>query len=143
VSRMRHLYTCANTRARREDLVYIADEVADAVDVYSYPQLKRVGRIRSKAPVGDCVDNLGDVWIVNGGNQTVVEYPHGGVTSIQRLPLGKPVDTNFQGCAVDPSTGNLAVTAGVVYVFPHAKSPAKKYTVHIDFWRDRLLRLRR
>ena len=74
-------------------------------------------------PYGQCVDKKGDVWIVNFGSASAVEYAHGAQKPMRRL------STNAEsiGCSIDPVTGNLAVAnvdSGDILVFePHSKIP--------------------
>ena len=58
-------------------------------------------------PQGECTDASGDVWIANTKATEMLEYAHGGTSPIATLsdPGEYPA-----GCAVDPTTGNLAVT---------------------------------
>jgi hypothetical protein len=121
------------TETSGEDLVYVADAIAGAVEVYSYPQLERVGRLPEKEPVGDCADQAGNVWVIDRRKQTVAEYAHGGVRPLQTLQLGSPPAMGSQSCSVDPTTGDLAVTSGSLYVFPHAKAPPNQYDIHVFF----------
>src|ERR1700678_2232910 len=62
--------------AKSEDLMYITN--AYTVTVYSYPKGKLVGTLRHfLRPLGECVDQTGNVFIANGAGQ-VFEYAHGG-----------------------------------------------------------------
>jgi DNA-binding beta-propeller fold protein YncE len=78
-------------------------------------------------PTGLCVDRSGDVWAVtssNSGAGALIEYAHGGTSPIATLSV--PGTTPY-GCAVDPTTGNLAVTSSgdSVSIFSNASgSPA-------------------
>ena len=56
---------------------------------------------------GECVDGAGNVFVTNSFKGQILEYAHGGTTPIATLsdPNQYPID-----CAVDPTTGNLAVT---------------------------------
>jgi hypothetical protein len=110
--------------AKSEDLLYVA--TGDNVYVLSYPHGKLIG---SLGIVGNnlCSDKQGDVFVPTGAYE-VVEYAHGGTSPIQTLNAGDiPL-----GCAVDPTSGNLAVTneasgAGEVAIFPNAKAPSTWY----------------
>jgi hypothetical protein len=112
--------------AKSEGLLYVA--TGDNVYVLSYPHGKLVGSL-GIAGNNLCSDNQGDVFIpaANGYDQ-IFEYAHGGDNPIQKLDDGDiPL-----GCAVDPTTGNLAVTnegsgAGEVAIFPNAKEPSTWY----------------
>ena len=70
-------------------------------------------------PTGACSDRNGDVFIVasNGSFQTstIYEYAHGGTTPI--ATLSDPAAG--YGCAIDPSTGNLAVANVSDYSNPY------------------------
>lgn len=94
--------------AKAEDLLYVSGYRAGVVNVYSYPSGKLVGTLVGfNKPQGECTDGSGDVFITT--RRSIIEYAHGGsepiATLIQRRYF--PV-----ACAVDPSTGNLAVSNG-------------------------------
>ncbi|HEV3090645.1 MAG TPA: hypothetical protein VGX91_04275 [Candidatus Cybelea sp.] len=97
--------------AKNEDLLYVSGrngKGGDIVYVLSYPAGKQVGELTGLyAPVGLCTDKAGDVWIVNQGNSEAVEYAHGGTTEIGSVTIPGPAG---YGCAIDPASGNLAVT---------------------------------
>ena len=110
--------------AKSSTLLYVG--TGDNVYVLSYPQGKLIGSLNVSG--NDlCSDKTGDVFIPTGGYQ-ILEYAHGGASPIQTLETGDiPL-----GCAVDPTTGNLAVTqeasgAGEVAVFANAKYPSTWY----------------
>jgi hypothetical protein len=109
--------------AKSDDLLYVA--TGDNVYVLSYPHGKLVGTLDIEGN-NLCSDNHGDVFIPNGYD--VLEYVHGGDSPIQTLNAGDIA----LGCAVDPTTGNLAVTneasgAGELAIFPNAKEPSAWY----------------
>lgn len=116
---------------KAQDLIYVVPEYASAVSVYAYPGGELVGSLANtnENPIGDCVDKSGDVFIVNLdtpqlGPGDVVEYRHGGTIPIETLTPGEQPT----GCAVDATTGDLAVTRnGSVYVYPRAKGPPRNY----------------
>jgi hypothetical protein len=97
--------------AAKKSLLYISDEGANDVSVYSWPRGQLVGKLTGLAyPQGECVDKTGNVFITTLGRSTasyIVEYPHGGTK-----PIAKVKDSGYDasGCSVDPTTGNLAVT---------------------------------
>ncbi len=102
--------------AKSEDLLYISDTEANDVYVYRYPQARLVGTLTGfNEPRGLCVDRAGDVFITNDdatarthpGPRLIIEYAHGGTQPI--AILGDPGHDPF-GCAVDSTTGNVAVT---------------------------------
>jgi hypothetical protein len=94
--------------AKASDLLYVSDVGTNDVYVYSYPKLKLKGTLTGFAtPDGECVDKAGNVFITNFGTQQIFEYAHGGTN--KTLTLSDP-GYYPQGCAVDPTTGNIAVT---------------------------------
>jgi hypothetical protein len=110
--------------AKRRDLLYVA--TGDNVYVISYPRGELVGSLG--VPGNDlCADRKGNVFVPSSG-YVVLEYAHGGIYPLQTLHGG---DVPL-GCAVDPISGDLAVTqeasgAGDVAIFPQAKEPAALY----------------
>jgi len=120
--------------AATQKLLYVSDGGANAVKVYDYPSGKPVGALTGlSAPTGDCTNQSGDVWVVNSGASGLSEYAHGG-----KKPIAKLVDTaarNLLGCAVDSTTGNLAVTdlggpsgGGNLVIYTDAKGTPSEYT---------------
>jgi hypothetical protein len=97
-----------DTMASSQALLYVAD--GEDVHVYTYPQGRLVGTLTGFIGLGECVDPTGDVFIVSatsdsGGTGIIYEYAHGGVQPIATLDDPTPAF----GCAVDPSSGDLAV----------------------------------
>ncbi len=118
----------------KRDLLYLTDDGNGNVYVYSFPGGKLQGTLTGlSVPTGECADKAGNVWIVEEGTNDVVEYAHGGTVPIATLtdPNNAP-----EGCAVDPTTGNLAVAnaqtltagAGSVGVYAHAQGTPTLYT---------------
>jgi hypothetical protein len=65
------------------------------------------------SPMGECVDAAGDVFIVAAASgsytsSVIYEYPHGGTEPIAILSDPAPGGA----CAIDKTTGNLAVSGG-------------------------------
>jgi hypothetical protein len=120
--------------AKTKALLYVSNLANNTVSVFSYPEGKPVGVLTTDfaSPDGVCVDKKQNIWIVNNGNDVLVEYKHGGTSPIATL-TGYAAD---DGCSVDPMTGNLAVTSygidssggGGVSIFAHAKGSLKFYT---------------
>jgi hypothetical protein len=114
-------------------LLYVSDAGTFEVHVYAFPSLKLMGTLTGfNRPQGECSDKAGDVWITNTNGSTIVEYAHGGTNVIADLadPTGYPV-----GCAVDSSSGDLAVTnlydisgSGEVLVYKNARGTPRPYT---------------
>lgn len=98
--------------AKSDTLLYITDESYNAVFVYTWPKLKLVGELTGfYAPQGLCSDAKGDVFVANFAAYDVIEYAHGGTSPIATLQdEGNNTQYFAAGCAVDPTTGNLAVT---------------------------------
>ncbi|MBV8067256.1 MAG: hypothetical protein JO113_04705 [Candidatus Eremiobacteraeota bacterium] len=96
--------------ARRERrLLFASDSGLDEVDIYSLPGMKLEGQLTGAGfnnPQGMCSDTAGDVYVTETNNTEIDEYSHAG-SLLARYPdsIGFPI-----GCAVDPATGNLAVT---------------------------------
>jgi len=119
--------------AKKKKLLYVSSALTDDVYVYSYSNQKLVGTLTGfKLPYGLCADKTGDVWIVDDGAQEIVEYKHGGTSPITTLsdPGEYP-----EGCSVDPTTGNLAITnfysssgSGSVSIYAHASGEPTTYS---------------
>ncbi len=120
-------------QAKKKSLLYVSSVLTGDVYIYSYSTLQLVGTLTGfETPYGLCSDKKGHVWIVNDGASQLVEYAHGGQSPIATLS-----DSNEypEGCAVDPTTGNLAVTnfssnsgSGNLAIFAHAKGTPQTYT---------------
>lgn len=104
------------------DLLYVA--TGDNVYVLTYPKGRVVGSLGVSG--NDlCADARGDVFVPSG--YVILEYAHGSAYPSQTLNGDIPL-----GCAVDPRTGDLAVTqeasgAGEVAIFPNAQQPSTWY----------------
>lgn len=98
------------SEARSETLLYVSAYPND-VFVYAYPRPKLVGELRfSQQVAGLCSDDDGDVWVplFDGATSSakIVKFKHG-----MRRRTSTLTDPGFPtGCAVDPVTGNLAVS---------------------------------
>jgi hypothetical protein len=118
--------------AKSHDLLYVTDLNKSDVNVYSYPRGALKGVLTGfNAPHSECVDQAGNVFIANGGAKQVLEFAHGGTTPIHTFNV--PGFTH--DCAVDPTTGNLAVLhdpptsgPGGISIFKHAQGQPKEYT---------------
>ncbi|MFZ0030461.1 MAG: hypothetical protein WAK84_01140 [Candidatus Cybelea sp.] len=118
--------------AKRHDLLYVSDLGSGDVNVYSYPRGELKGVLTGfSAPHYECVDAAGNVFIANGSANQLLEYAHGGKTPIKTF--NEPGFTH--GCAVDPTTGNLAVlhdpassSPGGFSIYKHARGVPKEYT---------------
>jgi WD40 repeat protein len=116
--------------AAEGDLLYVSSKRRAEVDVLSYPQGKSVGElpISQGTITGLCSDPTGNVWVATSveGQITMYKYAHGGTSPIATLNV--PGDVN-QDCAVDPSSGDLAVAhdAYFVSVFPNASGSPETF----------------
>ncbi|HEY2476919.1 MAG TPA: hypothetical protein VGI19_19210 [Candidatus Cybelea sp.] len=124
---------------KRATSLFISGDV-EWVDVLTYPQGKVVGGFGNLAPKGLCADSTGDVFVTNGGNADILIFGRG--------DLGPPTvlkDPGFYAdeCAVDPTTGNLAVAnaatleskAGSVAVYTSFPSGTRTlYTIPKFYW---------
>jgi hypothetical protein len=117
------------------DLLYASN--GGVIWVYSYPQGTLVGELQfDNTGYGFlCSDNNGDVFVPLFDPPEILEYAHGGTQPIATL---SDPDTTPYGCAVDPTTGNLAVTNpgddvtsqyGSIAVFQGAQGTPQTYTV--------------
>lgn len=118
------------------DLLYVIDSFRSTVDIYAYPENTLVGSLTGfTRPSGLCVDRSGNVFVTDLKANDIVEYAHGGTSPIAMLTES---ETSPSGCAVDPTTGNLAVAnayvwtnkhiQGNVAIFKHARGKPKIYT---------------
>jgi hypothetical protein len=102
-------FSWTDPTASGQDLLYITN--GEDAYVYTYPQGHLVGTLTGFfAALGECVDSAGDVFITTLANKydnsgIIYEYAHGGTEPIADLddPAGG------YGCAIDPTSGNLAV----------------------------------
>jgi hypothetical protein len=114
----------------QRDLLYVSN-VGGVVTVYRYWQHTFVRQLTGfGAPKGECVDQVGNVFITDSGLGKIREYAHGGAKAINVLD-----DPGYEpyGCSVDPKTGNLAVAnypnrgAGGIVIYKHAAGKGEFY----------------
>jgi hypothetical protein len=118
---------------QQPSLLYVSSVLDNEVFVYSYPKYKLEGTLTGfNTPYGLCSDGAGNVFVVNDGDNNIVEYAHGGTTRIATLPNPNEY---AQGCSVDPTTGNLAVSnfysssgGGSIAVYKKATGTPTLYT---------------
>jgi hypothetical protein len=122
-------------QAKAGALLYVSNYRNGTVNVYTYPEGSQVDTLTGFAkPLGECADAAGDVFIANSADRDIVEYAHGGSEPIATLN-----DSVYypNGCSVDPTTGNLAVSngqskkrdgSGSIAIYPHAQGKPKYYT---------------
>lgn len=102
--------------SKRSGLLYASDWATNDVYVFDYPSGKQVGVLTGlDGSYGMCVDAQGDIYIGNSGDNTLVEYAHGGDMPLKTYSVvGQPI-----GCSVD-AKGDVSVTSfnpGEVIVF--------------------------
>jgi hypothetical protein len=88
-------------------LLFASDSGLDEIDIYSLPSMTLKGQLTGLSePQGMCSDTGGNVYVADTNATEVDKYSHAG-SLLARYPdnYGLPV-----GCAIDPATGNLAVT---------------------------------
>ena len=123
--------------ATGQNLLYMSDEAANAVDVFTFPVGKAAGVLRQfHDPAGICSDKSGEVWVVNAPYH-ILRYAHGGKQP--ESTLEDPSALRFQACSVDPASGDLAVTdagraglAGSVVVFSGGKGTPHRFRSEIS-----------
>lgn len=123
-------------QAKSDELLYASSIYGTGVDVYAIPAWSPVGVLLGFVqPETMCVDAAQDVYVTDIAASVVFEYAHGAVNAKRQLKdrQGSPM-----ACAVDPGTGDLAVsnedgsgsaTTGNVIVFAKAAGTPKKYAV--------------
>ncbi len=128
--------TAALQGASTLPLLYVTSARGRNVTIYSFDgpkHVRLVGTLNNfSGPTGLCVDKNQNVYIVDNGTEKLYKYARGGTKPIATLrdPYGPPIS-----CAVDPLTGNLAVTTafdskssnGSIAVYAKAKGMPKKY----------------
>jgi hypothetical protein len=117
--------------ARSPRLLFVSDSTP-AVNIYSMPSLARMGQVTGfTEPLGLCNDTSGNIWVTDFSAQTITEVSRAGVAGRSLADR----DGYPYSCAVDPSTGNLAVTnlfttsgAGNVSIYLNAHGDGEPIT---------------
>jgi hypothetical protein len=109
------------------DLLYVSDVSTNDVYMLSYPSGSLVGTLTGfGSPQGLCSDGAGDVFVTDAKDADIVEFAHGGTTPLQTLQgSARP-----NSCAVDSTTGNLAVSNedSFVSIYQQAKGHPTNYS---------------
>ncbi|MBV9719761.1 MAG: hypothetical protein JOZ77_10600 [Candidatus Eremiobacteraeota bacterium] len=93
--------------ATQSDLLYASRSSAGTVSVFAFPSGQKVSELTGITnPEGLCSDASGNVYVTTDSG-FIYEYAHGGTSPIQSF---SDPDSSQSGCAVDPTTGDLAVT---------------------------------
>lgn len=103
-----------------QDLLYVANEPG-TMKIYSYPGLELQASITFDETDGLCTDSAGDVYVTVHNTGKIVELAHGS-TKFKRVLKLPPGIFGPVGCAIDPTSGDLAVTTNFsgVLVYTHA-----------------------
>lgn len=117
-----------------QSLLYVSDTGPSDVYVYTWPGGKQTGELTELAsPTGVCDDSSGNIWVVESRAAQVVKFAHGGTKKLAKVSA--PYAQRLTGCAVDPTTGNLAVAdiggaagAGGVFVWANAQGKPTEYS---------------
>jgi hypothetical protein len=121
------------------DLIYVSNFDEPGVLVYHYPKGTLAGELFGRGAVyGMCADHAGNVWIPSDGLAEVFEYAHGGARPIETL---KDRGQAPFGCAVDPTSGDLAVSnfesdsggPGSISIYKKAKGKPTAYPDPSEF----------
>ena len=121
-----------------KDLLYISNYYSSTVTVDTWPHIHDSQTLGGFAnQIGLCVDKSGDVYVANTNANDILEYKHGGTTPIRTLK--DLTGYHPSSCAVDPATGDLAVTnlgyggygskTANLLVFRHAKGTPAVYDI--------------
>jgi hypothetical protein len=123
---------------KARSLLFVSDFGTYDVYIYTLPGLVLKGTLTGfYAPDGECSDKDGNIWVTNSGTQQIFKLSRGGT-------ILNTLNTGFDpaSCAVDPTTGNLAVTdltgnsAGEVLIYPNASGTPTVYTNPAQFYYD-------
>jgi DNA-binding beta-propeller fold protein YncE len=88
-------------------ILFVSDAGLNDVYMYSLPDMTLEGTLTGfNNPQGMCSDTSGNVYVVNTGTAQVFKISRAGtIVATYTDTVGIPL-----GCAVDPATGNLAVS---------------------------------
>jgi hypothetical protein len=135
VQHLDHRPSHMDNAAKSKTLLYVSDVGTGSVQVFDYPKGTNVGTITGFGyPQGVCSDSSGNVYVADGGSAQVFKYAHGGTSPVAILSDAGEFPAS---CAVDPSTGNLAVSnilsssqfeIGSVSVYPSGSTTPTTYT---------------
>jgi hypothetical protein len=119
--------------ARAPRLLFVSDFVNSDIYIYSMPLLRLKGTLTGfGGPQGECSDAQGNVWVTNTSFAQILKLSRtGSIENTLKDTSGYPID-----CAIDPTTGNLAVTnivdagsaPGAVVIYPNASGTPTSYT---------------
>jgi hypothetical protein len=110
----------------KKDLLYVSSFYSGDTLVFTYPGGKLVGTLNVGGTVACASASSGDWWVA--ATDEMLEYAHGGKTSIKTL-------SGVSGsCAVDPTTGDLAVinfNGNDIIIYPGGSGSGTPYCAGI------------
>jgi hypothetical protein len=115
------------------DVAFVSDVEDRTINIYDFPAIGRPIRSISGLAYAPCSNSAGDVWVAGdyNGKVEMLEYRHDGTGPIDHLASAT---TGPYSCAVDPTSGNLAVASytaaspsGSLTVYRNAKGPGRVY----------------
>ncbi|HLY01894.1 MAG TPA: hypothetical protein VKR56_05285 [Candidatus Cybelea sp.] len=123
-------------------LLYLTSYGQSTVKTYDWPGLQHERTLKGFThEEGLCADSKGDVFVANTNVDNIEEYAHGGtkpIATLADLPYYFP-----SSCAVDPVSGDLAVTnlayynsgsgSGNLVIFKHAAGRPQPYSIATIF----------
>jgi hypothetical protein len=88
-------------------LIFVTDASYGTVNIFSFPYLNLEAVITGfSIPEGECTDRTGNVWMMEDGNNTLVQLSRtGSIIKTLADTAGFP-----SSCAINPKNGDLAVT---------------------------------
>jgi hypothetical protein len=132
--------------AKAQSLLYVSNLYKNDVGVYSYDagkNLELVGSLKVPDPTGVCSDKDGHIWIASAHPHSIREFAHAGTKQLFIIRFG--FAGILGGCAVDPTSGDLAVAItkddvrfvghyGAVWVFPPGSNRGQEYRSSQGFY---------
>jgi len=112
--------------ATSQYLLYVTNY--STVWVYTYPQLKHVMTLKGfYSASAECTDAAGNVYVTNEKPVAIYEYQHGGTKRIKTFRLKRG---GADGCAIDPTSGDLAVSGNGSTVTIFEPGGSKQHTIN-------------
>lgn len=119
------LWISPEVKKGKPRLLFVTTYGAKTLNVYSMPDMIERGQVGGfQYPFGECADGSGQVWVVDSDTDTITRFS-------RSLDVTGELDDNYGfplSCAVDPTTGTLAVSnqaspsgPGNVVLYKHAR----------------------
>ena len=96
----------SRSRATSQPLMYVS--FSNSVSIFTYPEGQLIGAVTGvQSPGFPCSDDQGNVYVPDINAARILVYAHGGTS-----PTATLADPGYRPefCAIDPTTGNLAVS---------------------------------